>query len=138
MKDLVSQLMEVYYNEEKAFEKHLAREDAERYFKTLLEKERILAITSTRDTDKGSLEAYCEFWTITPDQVRRAITRGFHLYPETEDINTGEVCHIFCLWVRSDLRKSTYVRRIRRMIIDKCPHIEWFTGQELKNNRRFR
>ena len=138
MNDLVFQLMEVYYNEETGWETHLTPKEAEKYFKNLIKKDRILAITSTRDTDNGMLEAYCEFWTINAEQLRKAISETERFYPETEDINSGEICHIFCLWVRKDLRKAEHIRRIRRMIIDKCPHIEYFTGQELKNNRRFR
>ena len=138
MIDVVQELMRIYYEEEKDFKRHLVPKEAERYFKSLLKKERILTIADSWSSDKRMLEAYCKFWTITPEQVAKAVDENKDFFPMEEDINTGEVAHIFSLWVRSDLRKSDYVRRIRKMIIDKCPHIKWFTGQELKNNRRFR
>lgn len=134
--DIVSELTRIYYEEEKGYDTYLEPKQAEKYFKKLLEKERIVYLTGSRDTDTGSVVAYCEFWTITYDQLPKALTSK--LIPETEDINTGPICYISSLCVREGYRTKDMVRKIKNMILDKCPDIEYFAGLELKKKRRLR
>jgi len=133
MSDLVQELTRIYYDEEEGFKEYLTPYQAEKYFTRLLEKDRILTVPESWNPDKGSLEAYCEFWTITTEQYGRVRD---NFLPEEEDINNGELCYIFKIWVRKDKRNTDILRQIRKRLIKKCPNAEYFVYEEQKHGDR--
>ena len=120
--NIVSALMEVYYNEENWHATKLDKVEAEKYFKKLIEKERIIF-----HTDKESLVGYVETWRINYEQLGRIICKApFSAY--TEDVETGNIAWLANTWIHKDFRRGSVYKILKFGYYEQNQDCEYFAG----------
>ena len=129
---MIQDLMRIYYEEEKYHKTKLSRKEAERYFKALLEKGRLLI---TRY--EGSVVAYAEVFRINKNQLQRIIM-GQSFFPCTEDINNGDICYINALWVDPEHRNGLVSKELKRRVFFQNRDCKMFCGHRNKKTREFK
>ena len=95
---MINDLVRIYHEEEPWHQTKLSQEEAEKYFKVLLEKGRIITYTH-----EESVVGYVETWRINYEQLGRIICKAF-FSAYTEDVETGNICYVANIWVHKDFR----------------------------------
>ena len=130
MKNKIEQLVKIYEKETFSGDS-LSNHEIEEYFRVLIEKGNII----TKEKE-GKIVAYIEYWFITPQQLKKKITKTrFNI--ALEDISKGNLCYINTIWIDSDYRGNGTIRYFKDKIIDKKQFIYW-VGHEHNNRARLR
>lgn len=130
--NLIAQLINVYYHEEYWVKRKMSVDKIRRYFNILLNNGNI--ITVERDKE---LLGYVEFWLINENQFSK-LQRGGNLRPETEDVQTGNICYLNSLWIKNTERKGEVFKMMKKRFFEATRHCTLYCGVENKHNKRFR
>ena len=130
---MVDQLVRIYLEEEKWHKTKLSEEEAEKYYKTLLQTGNIVC-----HTDKeGVVLGYIEFFCVTLEQFGRLSRQGkFHI--GEEDIVNGNICWLSDLWIDKDCRLKDVYKIIKKKLFNATKQCIYYTGLEVKRGRRLR
>ena len=127
MKNLIKQLTDVYLNEELYNESwqrtKLTREEADYYFQTLTDKERLFCCTN-----EGQLIGFVETWKLDYEQFGRIIA-GEPFCPCTENIEEGEVAYVGDVWVHPDYRKGRTIHILKEAFKEMNRDCKYFVGE---------
>jgi len=118
---MIDQLINIYLEKENWHEYKLPREEAEKYFKRLIGKGRILWVT-----DNKRIVGYVESWRINYEQFGRIICKEtFSAY--TEDVETGNIAYVANTWIHPDYRWEVY-KILRNKFFNQNKDCEYFVG----------
>lgn len=120
--DIIEELIRIYETEEQWHKTKLSREEARKYFQTVLKKGRILWYM-----DRGNLVAYVESWRVNYEQLGRIICKApFSAY--LEDVETGAIAYLANTWIHKDYRRTNVYRLMRDIFMEQNRDCEYYVG----------
>lgn len=122
--DLVSQLVEVYLNEEAWHTKKLSREEATFYFKRLIELGNIITVS-----DGDLLVGYVEVWRLSERQLERVLA-GEAFAAASEPCQTGSHAYVANIFVRRGYRNGRAFKLLYKRFMEVHGEAESFVGHQ--------
>lgn len=120
---MINELTKIYLNETR-FKTRLSEEEAEKYFRCLLDKGNIYTATKG-----GQLVGYIEYFKITEEQVKRIISgRGFHI--GEEDITSGDICFVQDVWIDKNYRGKEIWKELKNGLFERTKGCRLYIGEE--------
>lgn len=120
---ILEQLVKVYQEEEDYHSVKLSEEESYKYFKKLMDKDRIHTVTSN-----GELMGYIESWRVSFEQFGRLICQHtFSAYKE--DVETGNIAYLSDIWIRQDERHGITFQILQRSFRKLNKDCEYWVGE---------
>ena len=131
--DIVPQLVRIYLEEEKWHKNKLSEEEAKKYYKEIIKKKNL----SCHTNKEGVVIGYIEWFAVSHEQFKRLVNNdSFHI--GEEDISNGPICWVNDVWIKDSERFNGVYKKLRNSLFNATKHCEYYTGKEVKRNRRLR
>lgn len=122
MNQLVSQLNQIYYEEEWWIKEKISLEEITRYHNTVLEQGNLIT-----QTDGDILCGYVEFWRINFEQFGRIIC-GERFSPLDQDVWSGYIAYVANTFIRPEYRNGVTYRMLRNRFFEVNAGCTYFVG----------
>lgn len=127
---IVSQLTNVYLNQESWHKNKLSKEESDEYHERLLVQGNIITYVL-----EGKLCGYVEYWRINAEQLGRIIL-GIPILTDVENILDGDIAYINNMWIDDKHRNGEAFKILASMFLVKNKDAKFFVAcRNLKNNK---
>lgn len=122
-RDILNQLLDVYYLEEPWQKNKMPVEEARKYHSNLLDSGNISYYEENEE-----VLGYVEYWKINYEQFGRIICgEPFSAY--LEDVNSGNIAYVANTWIKEDERRGRVVRILKLMFYKNCCSCDYYVGE---------
>lgn len=125
---IISQLVDIYYENEWWHNERLSRPEAHKYHDKLLSAGNIITVS-----DGDILAGYVEYWRLSFEQFGRIIC-GEPFSAMHEDVSTGQIAYVANTFIREEYRNSSVAKQLRDRFLrinEQCTH---FAGTALRKS----
>jgi len=125
MKEIITQLVEIYYKEEWWQKNKMSHEEAYKYHEKRLNDGNIVCYI-----EDEKVLGYYEVWCVTYEQWGRMVCG--ELVGFNEDVVSGNVCVVNNVWIDKSLRRGKVFKSLMKDFYKKHCHCDYYVGHALR------